>query len=141
VHPFYSSTLRRREPKCVVHFYHSKFKRCDIMDKHLAVSLYPLSSPSPQPRVLNLETRAKILQYAIFPRFCRERPLARRTTRCQSASVCNMLCGRCLDRQVHRDVQSHGSPLTICKADRVRRTRQQRRVRHRCLGAKIGSLR
>ncbi|KAJ7929900.1 thioredoxin-like protein [Mycena leptocephala] len=25
-----------REPKCVVHFYHSKFKRCEIMDKHLA---------------------------------------------------------------------------------------------------------
>ncbi|KAJ6598939.1 thioredoxin-like protein [Mycena vulgaris] len=24
-----------REPKCVVHFYHSKFKRCEIMDKHL----------------------------------------------------------------------------------------------------------
>ncbi|KAJ7498795.1 thioredoxin-like protein [Mycena latifolia] len=25
-----------REPKCVVHFYHSNFKRCEIMDKHLA---------------------------------------------------------------------------------------------------------
>ncbi|KAJ7665499.1 thioredoxin-like protein [Mycena rosella] len=25
-----------REPKCVVHFYHDKFKRCAIMDKHLA---------------------------------------------------------------------------------------------------------
>ncbi|KAF8897653.1 thioredoxin-like protein [Infundibulicybe gibba] len=24
------------EPKCVVHFYHSNFKRCEIMDKHLA---------------------------------------------------------------------------------------------------------
>ncbi|KAJ7047246.1 thioredoxin-like protein [Mycena alexandri] len=24
-----------REPKCVVHFYHSNFKRCEIMDKHL----------------------------------------------------------------------------------------------------------
>ena len=27
----------RHEPKCVVHFYHSNFKRCEIMDKHLAV--------------------------------------------------------------------------------------------------------
>ncbi|TRM67683.1 thioredoxin-like protein [Schizophyllum amplum] len=25
-----------REPRCVVHFYHSNFKRCAIMDKHLA---------------------------------------------------------------------------------------------------------
>jgi len=25
-----------REPRCVIHFYHSKFKRCEIMDKHLA---------------------------------------------------------------------------------------------------------
>ncbi|CAK5275601.1 unnamed protein product, partial [Mycena citricolor] len=25
-----------REPRCVVHFYHSNFKRCEIMDKHLA---------------------------------------------------------------------------------------------------------
>ncbi|KAH9482584.1 Thioredoxin domain-containing protein plp1 [Psilocybe cubensis] len=25
-----------REPRCVVHFYHTKFKRCEIMDKHLA---------------------------------------------------------------------------------------------------------
>ncbi|KAF8195758.1 GTPase inhibitor [Mycena galopus ATCC 62051] len=25
-----------REKKCVVHFYHSNFKRCEIMDKHLA---------------------------------------------------------------------------------------------------------
>jgi len=24
------------EPRCVIHFYHSKFKRCEIMDKHLA---------------------------------------------------------------------------------------------------------
>ncbi|KAJ7228538.1 thioredoxin-like protein [Mycena pura] len=26
----------RRESNCVVHFYHSNFKRCEIMDKHLA---------------------------------------------------------------------------------------------------------
>ncbi|TEB35631.1 GTPase inhibitor [Coprinellus micaceus] len=25
-----------REKRCVVHFYHSQFKRCEIMDKHLA---------------------------------------------------------------------------------------------------------
>ncbi|KAF9008955.1 GTPase inhibitor [Cyathus striatus] len=25
-----------REHKCVVHFYHSDFKRCEVMDKHLA---------------------------------------------------------------------------------------------------------
>ncbi|RDB22590.1 Thioredoxin domain-containing protein plp1 [Hypsizygus marmoreus] len=25
------------EPRCVVHFYHPNFKRCEIMDKHLAV--------------------------------------------------------------------------------------------------------
>ncbi|CAL1700851.1 unnamed protein product [Somion occarium] len=24
------------EPRCVVHFYHTKFRRCEIMDKHLA---------------------------------------------------------------------------------------------------------
>ncbi|KAI6047423.1 thioredoxin-like protein [Pisolithus marmoratus] len=24
------------EPRCVIHFYHSNFKRCEIMDKHLA---------------------------------------------------------------------------------------------------------
>ncbi|OCH92922.1 GTPase inhibitor [Obba rivulosa] len=28
------------EPRCVIHFYHSNFKRCEIMDKHLA-SLAP----------------------------------------------------------------------------------------------------
>lgn len=27
----------RHEPRCVIHFYHSKFKRCEIMDKHLSV--------------------------------------------------------------------------------------------------------
>ncbi|KAI0068785.1 thioredoxin-like protein [Artomyces pyxidatus] len=25
-----------KEPRCVVHFYHSNFRRCEIMDKHLA---------------------------------------------------------------------------------------------------------
>jgi len=25
------------EPRCVVHFYHTNFKRCEIMDKHLAI--------------------------------------------------------------------------------------------------------
>ncbi|KAF8076518.1 thioredoxin-like protein [Lyophyllum atratum] len=25
------------EPRCVVHFYHTKFKRCEIMDKHLGL--------------------------------------------------------------------------------------------------------
>ncbi|PFH52828.1 hypothetical protein AMATHDRAFT_139401, partial [Amanita thiersii Skay4041] len=25
-----------REPRCVVHFYHGNFRRCEIMDKHLA---------------------------------------------------------------------------------------------------------
>ncbi|KAF5388225.1 hypothetical protein D9615_000516 [Tricholomella constricta] len=25
------------EPRCVVHFYHTKFKRCEIMDKHLGI--------------------------------------------------------------------------------------------------------
>ncbi|KAF5390718.1 hypothetical protein D9757_002680 [Collybiopsis confluens] len=28
--------ITAHEPKCVVHFYHPDFKRCDIMDKHLA---------------------------------------------------------------------------------------------------------
>jgi hypothetical protein len=28
----------RNEPHCVIHFYHSNFRRCEIMDKHLAVS-------------------------------------------------------------------------------------------------------
>ncbi|KAL1661463.1 thioredoxin-like protein [Schizophyllum commune] len=28
--------ITAREPRCVVHFYHSNFKRCAIMDKHLA---------------------------------------------------------------------------------------------------------
>ncbi|KXN86420.1 Queuine tRNA-ribosyltransferase-like protein [Leucoagaricus sp. SymC.cos] len=27
--------ITAREPSCVVHFYHSNFKRCEIMDKHL----------------------------------------------------------------------------------------------------------
>lgn len=26
------------EPRCVIHFFHRDFKRCEIMDKHLAVS-------------------------------------------------------------------------------------------------------
>lgn len=37
----------RKEPRCVVHFYHTNFKRCEIMDKHLAVcttTLYPFRS-------------------------------------------------------------------------------------------------
>ena len=25
----------RNKPRCVIHFYHHKFKRCEIMDKHL----------------------------------------------------------------------------------------------------------
>jgi hypothetical protein len=29
----------RKEPRCVVHFYHPNFKRCEIMDKHLLVCL------------------------------------------------------------------------------------------------------
>lgn len=32
--------ITSREKRCVVHFYHSNFKRCEIMDKHLA-SLAP----------------------------------------------------------------------------------------------------
>ncbi|KAH9853552.1 thioredoxin-like protein [Lenzites betulinus] len=28
--------LSAKEPRCVIHFFHSKFKRCEIMDKHLA---------------------------------------------------------------------------------------------------------
>ncbi|KAG2013531.1 hypothetical protein CC2G_010430 [Coprinopsis cinerea AmutBmut pab1-1] len=28
--------ITSREKRCVVHFYHSNFKRCEIMDKHLA---------------------------------------------------------------------------------------------------------
>ena len=27
----------RSEPLCVIHFYHSNFRRCAIMDKHMAV--------------------------------------------------------------------------------------------------------
>jgi hypothetical protein len=29
--------MRRKERLCVIHFYHSNFRRCEIMDKHLAV--------------------------------------------------------------------------------------------------------
>ncbi|KAJ8086760.1 hypothetical protein PM082_005583 [Marasmius tenuissimus] len=29
--------ITAHEPKVVIHFYHTKFKRCEIMDKHLAV--------------------------------------------------------------------------------------------------------
>lgn len=25
----------RNKPRCVIHFFHYKFKRCEIMDKHL----------------------------------------------------------------------------------------------------------
>ncbi|KAF8917895.1 thioredoxin-like protein [Mucidula mucida] len=28
--------ITAREPRCVVHFYHPDFKRCEIMDKHMA---------------------------------------------------------------------------------------------------------
>ncbi|KAF9451664.1 thioredoxin-like protein [Macrolepiota fuliginosa MF-IS2] len=28
--------ISAREPRCIIHFYHSNFKRCEIMDKHLA---------------------------------------------------------------------------------------------------------
>ncbi|KAJ7590995.1 thioredoxin-like protein [Mycena floridula] len=28
--------ITAKEPRCVVHFFHTKFKRCEIMDKHLA---------------------------------------------------------------------------------------------------------
>ncbi|KAK7695929.1 hypothetical protein QCA50_000568 [Cerrena zonata] len=28
--------LSAHEPRCVIHFYHSKFRRCEIMDKHLS---------------------------------------------------------------------------------------------------------
>ena len=27
----------RNKPRCVIHFFHHKFKRCEIMDKHLSV--------------------------------------------------------------------------------------------------------
>ena len=30
--------LTTTEERCVVHFYHVDFRRCDIMDKHLKVS-------------------------------------------------------------------------------------------------------
>ena len=29
--------LFRKEPKAVVHFFHPRFKRCEIMDDHLNV--------------------------------------------------------------------------------------------------------
>ena len=32
-----SNESNRREHRSVVHFYHSNFKRCELMDKHLAV--------------------------------------------------------------------------------------------------------
>lgn len=41
-----SSPLRdRREKRCVVHFYHSNFKRCEIMDKHLSVRDFTFPFP------------------------------------------------------------------------------------------------
>lgn len=33
----------RHDPRCVVHFYHADFKRCEIMHAHLAVSPFPWS--------------------------------------------------------------------------------------------------
>ena len=30
--------------KCIVHFYHKKFKRCQIMDRHLGVSIKFISN-------------------------------------------------------------------------------------------------
>jgi len=37
--------LYSNEPRCIVHFYHTDFKRCEIMDQHMRVSkskpLYP----------------------------------------------------------------------------------------------------
>ena len=33
------SNTHSNEPRCVIHFFHRDFKRCEIMDKHLAVGL------------------------------------------------------------------------------------------------------
>ena len=33
------SNTHSNEPRCVIHFFHRDFKRCEIMDRHLAVSL------------------------------------------------------------------------------------------------------
>jgi len=69
----------RREPRCVVHFYHSRFKRCEIMDKHLTVRFFcPLLAPHLKTLI---ETSPKISKHSIFSRLCRKHSLACRKTR------------------------------------------------------------
>ncbi|KAJ7684061.1 hypothetical protein B0H17DRAFT_1169912 [Mycena rosella] len=62
-----------REPKCVVHFYHDKFKRCAIMDKHLA-KLAP-----------------KYFNTRFFRVFVENVPWLVEKARHQGPSLCNML--------------------------------------------------
>ena len=77
----------RREKYCVIHFYHTKFKRCQIMDNHLSVcmmcsTLY-LSNQ-------NIDHRAALLQNALYSSICRECPVVSRKARNQSPPMRHM---------------------------------------------------
>lgn len=90
--------LLRHEPRCVVHFYHPNFKRCEIMDKHLAVCLSWCFSHHTW--LFALENRSQIFQHEVLPRLRWKYPVACRETRHKGPTLCDMLCERCHKRSV-----------------------------------------
>ena len=93
-------TIHSSESRCVVHFYHSNFRRCKIMDKHLEVSqtqplMILLTSIG-----LHIETGTKVLPHAFHSRLRGECAFPRHKIRCQGSSRSVHLHRRHLQRQV-----------------------------------------
>lgn len=81
------SSVERKEKKCVIHFYHKDFKRCEIMSQHLEV-IYSLIGLKPLSEMhILIDHLQKILLNAFPEGFRGERPLACREIRNQGVAL------------------------------------------------------
>lgn len=109
-----SWTARRKEKRCVVHFFHRDFRRCKIMDGHLEVNLSCLS-------LLGLTLRASVTLTPVHP-FVTETG--------SKASRYSLSQGRRRQYAVPRhQTGDQNAPLR----DRVRRRNNQDEVSRTCL--------
>jgi hypothetical protein len=102
----------RREKRCVVHFYHTNFKRCEIMDKHLAVSTVPQLLPFSTHEIA--ETCPKVFQHSLLQSVCREHSLASGEAVDSSIALCCLLCWWRHGGQV----RFTNASSSICETDR-----------------------
>lgn len=94
----------RKEPYCIIHFFHRDFRRCKIMDKHLEVRLPPSTF---QQKRTAYSTLTMLLENCSFPSDDTvsksrrdERAVARPKDECQSAALCDLFCRRGGEGQV-----------------------------------------